>query len=270
MSATHAAVIGASFIEKSVVAAGFTVRYFEAGSGTPLVVLPGAGGPRMTIALDLLAEQYRVIVIELPGWGNQPNRAADFDELSDQVAEIIDALGLDQFHLLGTSLGGACALHFITRHAARVVSLTLEAPAKFRADSISPATAAPDEFIRGFRSHPERVPHMEPLAEEFLQRVWPTVDRLMGSGEVEPAFIERLRTVSTRTLILFGRDDRIIHPKNGPVIRAAMPNSVLFYVYDAAHDIQGDRPEAFADVVGDFVRRGMNFLVNEADGLINP
>ena len=38
----------------------------------------------------------------------------------------------------------------------------------------------------------------------------------------------------------------------------------------AAHDIQNDRPEAFADVVGDFVTRGMNFLINETDGLINP
>jgi len=42
------------------------------------------------------------------------------------------------------------------------------------------------------------------------------------------------------------------------------------YVYDAAHDIQSDRPEAFADVVGDFLRRGMKFLINDQDGLINP
>ena len=49
-----------------------------------------------------------------------------------------------------------------------------------------------------------------------------------------------------------------------------MPNCALIYLYDAAHDIQSDRPEAFADVVADFVRRGMNFLVNDTDQLINP
>ena len=41
------------------------------------------------------------------------------------------------------------------------------------------------------------------------------------------------------------------------------------YVYDAAHDIANDRPEMFADVVGDFIRRGMNFVVNNTDRLIN-
>jgi hypothetical protein len=49
-----------------------------------------------------------------------------------------------------------------------------------------------------------------------------------------------------------------------------MRNSSLQYVYDAAHDIQSDRPEAFADVVGDFLERGMKFLINDQDGLINP
>jgi pimeloyl-ACP methyl ester carboxylesterase len=129
---------------------------------------------------------------------------------------------------------------------------------------------SPEELARAFRTHPERPPQMAPLDPEFMARVWPTVDRLMGTGEVDEDFVARLRGVSTRTLILFGDSDGVVNPKNGPILRGAMPNSVLLYVYDAAHDIQGDRPEAFADVVGDFVRRGMNFLVNDADRLINP
>ena len=48
-----------------------------------------------------------------------------------------------------------------------------------------------------------------------------------------------------------------------------MPNCALVYVYDAAHDVQGDRAEAFADLVGDFLRRGMVFLVPEESTLIN-
>jgi hypothetical protein len=41
-------------------------------------------------------------------------------------------------------------------------------------------------------------------------------------------------------------------------------------VHDAAHDIQGDRPEAFADVAGDFLARGWQFLLPEQSTLINP
>lgn len=262
--------IGAAFVERSVEAAGFTVRYWEAGEGAPIVHLPGAGGPRMTRALDLLAEQFRVIVIELPGWGDQPNDVADFDGLADQVVEAIHAIGLSAYHLLGTSLGGACALHLVTRHPGEVISLSLEAPAKFRVDSRSPAELEPAEFARAFRTHPERPPALTPPDPAFMERVWPTVDRLMGPGEVDPAFVDRLRAVTTRTLILFGDADGIINPANGPILREALANGVLLYVYDAAHDIQGDRPEAFADVVGDFVTRGMNFLVNDTERLVNP
>jgi pimeloyl-ACP methyl ester carboxylesterase len=102
-----------------------------------------------------------------------------------------------------------------------------------------------------------------------MQRVWPTVDRLMGDG-ADHEFADRLADVPTRTLILFGRDDGIVNPVNGCTIRRVMRNSSLQYVYDAAHDIQSDRPEAFADIVGDFLTRGMNFMINDQDGLINP
>jgi pimeloyl-ACP methyl ester carboxylesterase len=260
---------GLGFVEGSVEAAGFTVRYYSAGEGPAVLYLPGAGGPVMTFALDALAEHFRVIVVEYPGWGAQSNNVADFDGLAAQVADIATALGLERFHLVGTSFGGACALHFVVNHPERVESLVLEAPGKFREASVHPSELGPDEFVRAFRSHPERIPHMSPPEPDFMARVWPTVERLMGDGS-DDELLARLAEVPTKTLILFGRDDGIINPINGSVLRRAMRNSSLQYVYDAAHDIQSDRPEAFADVVGDFLRRGMNFLINDQDGLINP
>jgi pimeloyl-ACP methyl ester carboxylesterase len=260
---------GAAFAERTIDAAGFTVRYLEAGSGPAVLCLPGAGGPKMTPALDALAERFRVIVVELPGWGAQPNDVADFDGLAAQVADIATALGLERFHLLGTSLGGACALHFVTLFPDRVESLVLEGPAKFREDSTDPSQLAPDAFLTAFRTHPERVPQMAPPDPELMARVWPTVVRLMGDGSVD-SFADALAHVPTRTLIVFGRNDGIINPINGRSLRRLMRNSSLQYVYDAAHDIQCDRPEAFADLVGDFLERGMQFLINAQDGLINP
>ncbi len=259
-----------SFTEHRVAAAGFDVTYYEAGTGAALVVLPGAGGPSLGPAYDALAEQFRVLMIELPGWGEEPNDVADLDGLADQVAEIVTALGLDTFHLLGTSLGGACALHLATRHPQRVISLTLAAPAKFRAESANPAELPPEQFLRAFRTHPERGLPLAPPDPAFMARVWPTVMRVLGDGGLDAAFADRLRALPTRTLVLFGRDDGVINPINGRTYRQLQSNCVLMYVYDAAHDIANDRPEAFVDVVSDFVRRGMNFIVNDQDRLINP
>jgi pimeloyl-ACP methyl ester carboxylesterase len=269
MTDTEVRAPGAEFAEGTVEAGGFTVRYFAAGDGPVVLYLPSAGGPVMTFALDALAERFRVIVLEFPGWGAQANVVADFDGLADQVAEIATALGLERFHLMGSSFGGACALHFVVRHTDMVESLVLEAPGKFRELSVHPSTLSPDEFVKAFRSHPERLPHMRPPDPEFMARVWPTVERLMGDG-ADDGLTDLLAAVPTRTLILFGRDDGIINPINGRVLRRVMRNSSLQFVYDAAHDIQCDRPEAFADVVGDFLERGMKFLINDQDGLINP
>ena len=268
-TATAVRAPGATFVERSIDAAGFVVRYLEAGSGPAVLYLPGAGGPVMTFALDALALRFRVLVVELPGWGAQPNDVDDFDGFAAQVAQIAAALGLERFHLMGTSFGGACALHFVTRFGDMVESLVLEAPAKFRESSADPSKLAPDAFLTAFRSHPERLPHMGSPDPGLMRRVWPTVERLMGDGS-DDGFADRLAGVPTRTLILFGRDDGIINPVNGRNLRRLLPNSSLQYVYDAAHDIQSDRPEAFADVVGDFLERGMRFLINDQDGLINP
>ena len=262
--------IGATFVERTVAAAGFAVRFLEAGDGEPVVYLPGAGGPNLTIALDLLAARFRVAVVELPGWGAQPNEVSTFDELATQTAEAIAAAGYDSYHLMATSLGGACALHLASLFPERVRSLVLEAPAKLRESSPNPAELAPDEFVAAFRVHPERLPHMSPPDPAFMQRVWPLVTRVMEDGTLTAEFAARLTALPHKTLILFGRDDGVINPINGRAYRRLMNNSILTYVYDAAHDIQSDRPEAFADIVGDFLRRGMNFLINEDDGLINP
>jgi pimeloyl-ACP methyl ester carboxylesterase len=267
---TTASIHLGSFTRRVVCAAGFDVAYYEAGHGTPLVVLPGAGGPNLGPAYDLLAEQFRVIMIELPGWGATPNDVADFDGLADQVVATIDTIGLDTFHLLGTSLGGACALHLVSRYPTRVISLTLEAPAKLRTDSVNPADLPPDQVVSAFRTHPERGLPMAPLDPEFMDRVWPTVMRLMGDGTLDAAFERRLTAIETRTLVMFGQNDGVINPINGRTYRRLMPNCVLMYVYDAAHEIAQDRPEAFVDVVSDFIRRGMNFIVNDHDRLINP
>ena len=269
MTDTAVRLPGAAFVEGTVDAAGFTVRYLQAGDGPAVLYLPGAGGPVMTFALDALAKRFRVIVLELPGWGLQPNDVADFDGLAAQVFEIAGALGLERFHLMGTSFGGACAMHYVSLYPGTVESLVLEAPAKFRESSVTPSQLAPEAFVKAFRSHPERVPQMSPPDPAFMARVWPSVERLMGDGS-DDGLAARLGEVPTRTLILFGRDDGIINPINGRTVRRAMRNSSLQYVYDAAHDIQSDRPEAFADVVGDFLDRGMKFLINDQDGLINP
>ena len=101
-----------AFSEGFVEADGFRIRFMAAGGGSLFVHLHGAGGIRMTPAHDLLSQRYRVIVFEMPGFGQSPDntRTRTMVELSDTMGAAVTALGIEQFNLMGTSFGGKVAL----------------------------------------------------------------------------------------------------------------------------------------------------------------
>ena len=87
---------GTQFVEHHVEADGFRVRYLTAGSGEPLVMLHGAGGIELNPAHDLLAREFHVHVVEMPGFGDEANtRTSTLAELADTVAATASVIGLD-------------------------------------------------------------------------------------------------------------------------------------------------------------------------------
>jgi pimeloyl-ACP methyl ester carboxylesterase len=79
-----------------------------------------------------------------------------------------------------------------------------------------------------------------------------------------------MRDLATPTLVLFGTLDRVIPPAMGREYKKLLPNCHLVFVYDAGHEIDTDRPEAFADVVDDFLERREAFVISRTETLINP
>jgi pimeloyl-ACP methyl ester carboxylesterase len=265
--------IGSPFTEHTVTTTDFRIRYLEAGQGDPLVVLHGAGGIRFSHALDMLAWDRRVILVEMPGFGDEPNdRSESLAELAEAVAEAIEAIGVDHYDLLGTSMGGATAVHIALDHPDRVRSLVLDAPATFRVGSTPPGPGlSSEDMLRKFRVHPERQPVFEAPDPESMARRWPLVSRLLASRpEYDDDVAARLPDCQIPTLVLFGDRDGIVPPENGRIFRRLMPSCTYVLIHSAAHDAQGDRPEAFAETVGDFLDRGLLFLIPEQSSEINP
>ncbi|HEV2303069.1 MAG TPA: alpha/beta fold hydrolase, partial [Stellaceae bacterium] len=84
--------------------------------------------------------------------------------------------------------------------------------------------------------------------------------------EIEP----RLRGLATPTLVLFGTRDPVVPPETGRRYKQLLPNSHLVFVYDAGHRIAADRPEAFAEVVTDFLDRREAFVISRKNTVIHP
>lgn len=261
------AVPGAGFVERFVDADGFRIRVLESGRGEPLVCFHGAGGLRLSRAHELLAERYRVIAFEAPGFGASPvnERTGSIQELAATMAEAAVGLGLDRFNLMGTSFGGRLALWLAVQQPELVGRLVLVSPAAVRPEGSSPAPAGGAQLY----AHPERQPKLPPLDPAVVAKQAALVERLRGPAR-DPALEERMRGLNVPTLVLFGTSDRVIPPEAGRVYRETLPCCHLIYVYDAGHAIDADRPEAFASVVGEFLERGESFIVRRESGLLYP
>jgi pimeloyl-ACP methyl ester carboxylesterase len=259
------------FREGHVEADGFRIRYLEAGAGTPLVHLHGAGGPRLTPAHELLSHHYRVVLFEMPGFGQsaENDRTQTMPELASTMARAIEALGIDAFNLMGTSFGGTTSLWLALDKPERVLALVLEAPAAIRQEGAEPPAGSPEEMARRLYAHPERVGPIavpDPATRAKMQRL---VQRLRGPNR-DPALERRLGGLVPPTLVLFGTLDRVIAPAMGRVYKDLIPGCHLVFVYDAGHAIGTDRPEAFVEVVADFLERHEAFVISRTETVIHP
>jgi len=107
-------------------------RVLQAGSGEPLVLMPGTGGHLEAYAHNIgpLSEHFRVIAYDYPGHGYTTLATSDL-ELPDYVehlAGLLDVLGVSRAHLSGESLGGWVAVKFAAAHPDRTGRLVLNTP----------------------------------------------------------------------------------------------------------------------------------------------
>lgn len=262
---------GAAFKEGYVEADGFRIRYMEAGHGTPLLHLHGAGGLRLTPAHDLLSRQFRVVAFEMPGFGQsrENSRTRDMPELASTMVHAADNLELDSFNLMGTSFGGKTALWLAVQQPERVLALILEAPAAIRPEGSQPPSGTPEEMARRLYAHPERLCALPAPDPAIQTKTRPLVMRLRGPDR-DPDLERRLPELQTPTLVLFGTLDAVIPPEMGHFYKEMIPNCHLVFVYDAGHAISTERPEAFTEVVADFLERHEAFIISRTETVIHP
>jgi len=109
-----------------ITVAGATIRLFRGGSGQKLVFLHGAGGHTGWMAfLEELSTRFEVFAPEHPGFGqsDDPPWLDDIADLAYFHLDLMAGLGLEQAHLIGTSLGGWVAAEMAVRSTERPTAL---------------------------------------------------------------------------------------------------------------------------------------------------
>jgi 2-succinyl-6-hydroxy-2,4-cyclohexadiene-1-carboxylate synthase len=260
------------------------VRYHVrlAGSGPAIVLLHGftGSGASWESLTAMLEREYRVIAVDLLGHGrtDAPHDLLRYrveHAVADLVA-LIDALGVDDFALLGYSMGGRLALHLALAEPSRVRALILE--------SASPGIAGPDERAARIRADEELADAIEREGIDAFVTRWEALAlfasqlnpslavrgrlrtqrlansptglanslRGMGAG-VPPALYDRLGELSMPALLIAGALDEK-YRRLANTMQARMPHAETAIVPGAGHTVHLEQPAAFDEVVRTFLQ----------------
>lgn len=262
---------GENFAYGAVKAGGFEIRYAAAGPlEAPLIIsLPGSAGLEMSIAKDRLSENFRVIELQPPGWGDSEDldREMDQDEIGRILGEAAQALAGRPYHLIGSSMGGGNALWLAVQYPDHVLSLTLEgsmAPVR-QGDLTGPLIRR--EMIRQMLQS-GGPPGGYPAPPLSLAKPWATADyirdqmvkrfRMMQWVQTDIGgedLIARLSASALPVLALLGDADGLIRPSVADHYAQVLPGARFVLIPGGEHDLQNTRPDAFVAEVSAFVRR---------------
>lgn len=231
-----------------------------AGSGDPLVYLHQAGGLGWDPLLVHLASRYTVYAPEFPGTSpDDPYAIHAVEDWSDLVfgyQELIGRLGLDRPALVGASFGGMLAADLAAHFPELPGRLALLAPLGLWLDDapvVNWNAAAPDK-LPGLLFHNlsselvQAVLAMPSDPAEMRARIAARIWAYGCTGKFAWPFPEhglrrRLHRVSAPTLLLWGREDRIVDVRYSKEFALTIPNSTVSVLEDCGHLIQLDQPQ---------------------------
>ena len=174
--------------------------------------------------------------------------------------------------LLGASLGGAIALDFALNHPEAVDRLILVDPQAYT-DGLGPLSSAPRWLaalgVSVLRSEPLRraankmaYHNVSTFATEDAMRVGRLHTHAHGWADANLAYIAsggytlsgRVKEAKTPTLVLWGRQDKILEPAMAARFEADLPDGRLVWVEECGHCAHLEKPEVAGEVVGAWVR----------------
>lgn len=255
---------------------GGPIAWREAGSGPLVVFLHGLGTTRTgwEPQLRALAESYRCVAWDMPGYGASPplSEPLTFTSLSDAVRDLVRHLGETAAHLVGLSFGGMVAQHTALRHPQHVRSLVLvDSSPAFGLDGTDPA-----EWMR-LRLEPlDRGATPAEIAEAVIRSVVgpEAPDKAVAEAVASMARIpsqglraavsclpthdlrSELRRILAPTLVLVGEHDRETPRAYSELLAARIPTASLEVVPGAGHLANLEAPE----VVNRLIRRFLDAL----------
>ena len=278
---------------RTVQTSEWKLRYYEAGpkDGHPVVLLhgsgPGATGwSNFSGNIEALAEHFHVYAVDMPGWGESDPATVDKLDHVEAAIQFLDALGIDRAAFVGNSMGGQTSLRLATEHPDRITHLVTMGPPVGRMPTLFGAGDGPSEglkvLIDSYRDPgPENMKRLveimcfdkarfatDELTRTRSEAALARPDHLrnyvegLPKGTPLPKWVDpaKLPQIKVPTLLIHGRDDRVVSFETSLFLLANIPDSRLVLLNRCGHWAMIEHAEEFNRLVIDFVgnseRRG--------------
>ena len=272
--------------ERTVRVHGKDIFVAEAGAGAPVVLLHGGGPGASGVSnysrnIDALAEHFRVLVPDMPGYGRSAkgvDRSDPFGYLADHIRGMLDELGIERAHLVGNSYGGSCALRLTLDTPHRVDKLVLMGPGGVGTTRGLPTPGLQSllsyyggdgptldklrTFIRTYLVFDGDAVPESLIESRYAASIDPEVvanpplQRPAGLGmlwRMDFTRDRRLSTLETPALVIWGRDDKVNKPSGATMLAERMPNADVLITANTGHWVQWERADFFNAVTTAFL-----------------
>lgn len=237
--------------------------YYEVhGEGFPLIMIMGLGGnidwwdPRM---IQELSKKFKTVMFDNRGAGRTDvsDRRYTIRLFADDTAGLMDALGISRAHVLGISMGGMIAQELVLNYPKKVEKLVLCSTTCGGTTSVPPSEDVMGMLMADKSAlSPEEIAKMTIpflLTEDFIKKNPDFVElmkqQILKAPISNEAFMrqlnaiiefdthDRLPLIRAPTLILHGKQDILVRPRNGSILAEAIPDAKLVYLGKSAHGL---------------------------------
>jgi len=257
---------------------GFVTNYHDVGQGPPVLLLHGSGPgvsawANWRLTIGSLEGRFRLIAPDLAGFGFTEVPEGHLhgrDAWLGQLVGFLDALGVERAHVVGNSFGGSMALALAIHHPERVDRLVLMG-----------SVGVPFEITEGLDAVWGYQPSVEGMArimDHFAHDrslIGPDLVRMRYEASVRPGVQEAyatmfpaprqrwvdalahaeedVRGITAPTLLVHGRDDRVIPLTTSLTLLDWIDNSQLHVFGRCGHWTQVEHADDFAALVAQFL-----------------